>query len=189
MTILRASDYKTMPWKNGGGVTVEIAIHSPSASVDAFDWRISMATVAQDGPFSSFPGIDRTLAIIEGNGMALAIAGHDPVPLTMKSTPLPFAADVPVDATLMDGAIIDLNVMTRRSSFAHSVQRLSGSYSAEAGAGTRLILTLDPMVVSINNDTARLERLDSIFIPDSVPFSAETEHDEGIFFLITLQQI
>lgn len=77
MKILRASEYKTMPWKNGGGVTVEIAIHPPSASMDAFDWRISMATVAQDGPFSSFPGIDRTLAIIEGNGMALAIAGDE----------------------------------------------------------------------------------------------------------------
>lgn len=114
MRILRASEYKTMPWKNGGGVTVEIAIHPPGASVDAFDWRVSMATVAQDGPFSSFPGIDRTLAIIEGNGLALAISGHEPVALTTKSTPLPFAADVPVDATLMDGAIVDLNIMTRR---------------------------------------------------------------------------
>lgn len=55
MKIIRASEYKTMPWKNGGGVTVEIAIHPPGASVNAFDWRISMATVAQDGPFSSFP--------------------------------------------------------------------------------------------------------------------------------------
>lgn len=116
MKILRASEYKTMPWKNGGGVTVEIAIHPPGASVDAFEWRISMATVAQDGPFSSFPGIDRTLAIIEGNGMALSIAGDEPVALTTKSTPLPFAADVPVDASLMDGSIVDLNIMTRRSS-------------------------------------------------------------------------
>lgn len=89
MRILRASEYKTMPWKNGGGVTVEIAIHPPGASVDAFDWRVSMATVAQDGPFSSFPGVDRTLAIIEGNGLALAISGHEPVALTTKSTPCP----------------------------------------------------------------------------------------------------
>ena len=189
MKILRASEYKTMPWKNGGGVTVEIAIHPPGASVDGFDWRISMATVAQDGPFSSFPGIDRTLAIIEGNGMALAIAGNEPVPLTTASPPLPFAADIPVDATLMDGAIIDLNVMTRRSSFAHDVQRRSGSCSVEAGTATRLVLALDPLTVSVDNDTARLERLDGVFITESVPFTVAAEHGEGIFFLITLQQI
>ncbi|MDH7809859.1 MULTISPECIES: HutD family protein [Rhizobium/Agrobacterium group] len=189
MRLLRASEYKTMPWKNGGGVTVEIAIHPPGASVDAFDWRVSMATVAQDGPFSSFPGIDRTLAIIEGNGMALAISGHEPVALTTESTPLPFAADVPVDATLMDGAIVDLNVMTRRSSFAHSVQRLSGSCSMQAATGTRLILALDPLTVAVKNDTARLEKLDSVFIAESMPFTIEADHGEGIFFLITLQDI
>lgn len=189
MRILRASEYKTMPWKNGGGVTVEIAIHPPGASVDAFDWRVSMATVAKDGPFSSFPGIDRTLAIIEGNGLALAISGHEPVALTTKNTPLPFAADVPVDATLMDGAIVDLNVMTRRSSFAHSVQRLSGSCSMQAATGTRLILALDPLTVAVNNDTARLEKLDSVFITESVPFTIDSDHGEGIFFLITLEDI
>ncbi|MGQ2918947.1 HutD/Ves family protein [Rhizobium oryzihabitans] len=189
MKILRASEYKTMPWKNGGGVTVEIAIHPPGASVDAFEWRISMATVAQDGPFSSFPGIDRTLAIIEGNGMALAIAGDEPVALTTKSTPLPFAADVPVDASLMDGSIVDLNIMTRRSSFSHSVERLSGSYSAEAGTGTRMILSLHPLTVSFGNDTARLEKLDSIFIPESLPFTVRPDHDDGVFFLITLRRI
>ncbi len=189
MRILRASEYKTMPWKNGGGVTVEIAIHPPGASVDAFDWRVSMATVAQDGPFSSFPGIDRTLAIIEGNGLELAISGHEPVALTTESTPLPFAADVPVDATLMDGAIVDLNVMTRRSSFAHSVQRLSGSCSMQAATGTRLILALDPLTVAVNNDTARLEKLDSVFITESVPFTIDADHGGGIFFLITLEDI
>ncbi len=181
MRILRASEHKTMPWKNGGGVTVEIAIHPPGASVDAFDWRVSMATVAQDGPFSSFAGIDRTLAIIEGNGLALAISGREPVALTTESTPLPFAADVPVDATL--------NVMTRRSSLAHSVQRLSGSRSMQAATGTRLILALDPLTVAVNNDTARLEKLDSVFITESVPFTIDADHGEGIFFLITLQDI
>lgn len=189
MKILRASEYKTMPWKNGGGVTVEIAIHPPGASVDAFEWRISMATVAQDGPFSSFPGIDRTLAIIEGNGMALSIAGDEPVALTTKSTPLPFAADVPVDASLMDGSIVDLNIMTRRSSFSHSVERLSGIYSAEAGTGTRMILSLRPLTVSFDNDSARLEKLDSIFIPESLPFTVKPDHDDGVFFLITLRRI
>ncbi|WP_188356039.1 HutD family protein [Rhizobium rhizogenes] len=187
MKILRAADYKSMPWKNGGGVTVEIAVHPPTASMDEFDWRISMATVAQDGPFSIFSGIDRTLAIIEGNGMALAIAGHDPSPLTTGSAPLPFPADVPVDATLMDGAIVDLNIMTRRSSLKHNVQRLSGSLSVEAAPGTSLVLALDPLQVANNSDIVHLNRLDSMIIEDGSPFTIEAA--KGAFFLISLQPI
>ena len=63
-TILTASSYRRMPWKNGGGETVEIAVSPEGAALSEFDWRISMATVATDGPFSIFPGIDRTLSIL-----------------------------------------------------------------------------------------------------------------------------
>ncbi len=69
MRILRAADHKRMPWKNGGGETVEIAVAPQDAALGDFDWRISMATVAADGPFSIFPGIDRTLSILSGSGM------------------------------------------------------------------------------------------------------------------------
>ena len=61
MRILRAPDYRVMPWKNGGGTTTEVAVSPEGAGLDHFDWRISMARVEQDGPFSTFPGIDRTL--------------------------------------------------------------------------------------------------------------------------------
>jgi environmental stress-induced protein Ves len=132
--VLKASTYRRMPWKNGGGETVEIAISPEGASVGEFDWRVSMATVAADGPFSIFPGIDRTLSILKGNGMSLAIDGRDPVFLTQQSDPLAFAADVAVSATLADGAIIDLNVMTRRGTLNHSVQRIRIDGSREIGA-------------------------------------------------------
>jgi environmental stress-induced protein Ves len=57
MDVLRLSDYKRMPWKNDGGVTLEIAVLPSASSAGDFDWRISMATVAADGPFSVFPAI------------------------------------------------------------------------------------------------------------------------------------
>ncbi|MGO6846647.1 HutD family protein (plasmid) [Rhizobium ruizarguesonis] len=124
MRILRAGDHKRMPWKNGKGETVEIAVFPPDASINDFDWRISMATVAEDGPFSIFPGIDRTLAILDGNGMVLDVAGSSPVLLTTASDPLAFPADVPVAARLEDGAITDLNVMTRRNGLSHTLIRI-----------------------------------------------------------------
>jgi uncharacterized protein len=66
MQFIRANSLQSSRWKNGGGKTTEIAVWPPGASLDAFDWRISMATVEQDGPFSEFPGIDRTLALLKG---------------------------------------------------------------------------------------------------------------------------
>lgn len=121
--ILRAKTHRHMPWKNGGGVTVEIAIHPAGATVDDFDWRISTATVAQDGAFSVFPGIDRTLSVLEGNGIILSVDGTE-TRLTQISAPYGFAADAATNARLIDGAIIDLNIMTRRGLYAHAVKRI-----------------------------------------------------------------
>ncbi len=142
MKLLRASDHKRMPWKNGGGETVEIAVSPEGAGLADFDWRVSMATVATDGPFSVFPGIDRTLSILEGEGMTLFIEGRAPERLTQASEPLPFAADAPTSATLVDGTITDLNVMTRRGRFKHSVQRVSVDGHTEVAfeVGTSLVL-------------------------------------------------
>ena len=142
MKLLRAGDHKRMPWKNGGGETVEIAVSPDGAGLAEFDWRVSMATVATDGPFSVFPGIDRTLSILEGEGMTLFIEGRAPERLTQASAPLPFAADAPTSATLIDGTIIDLNVMTRRGRFKHSVQRVSVDGAAKLAPRGGIILLL-----------------------------------------------
>lgn len=122
MQILRATAYRTMPWKNGGGETIEMAVSPAGASFDTFDWRLSMAHVGAPGPFSLFPGTDRTLSVIEGRGLTLKLPDRD-VTLDRKSAPFAFSGDVTVDSTLVDGAIDDLNVMTRRSRCHHRVQR------------------------------------------------------------------
>lgn len=142
MLVLRQADYRRMPWKNGGGETTEIAVSPPAAGLDDFDWRISMALVESDGPFSIFPGIDRTLSILEGNGMRLTIGGAR-VDLTPASAPLPFAADVATAAVLVDGAITDLNVMSRRGVFRHQVQRfdLTGEMTMTCDATVVAVLS------------------------------------------------
>ncbi|MGY5779995.1 HutD/Ves family protein [Rhizobium sp. LEGMi135b] len=142
ITLLSSESHRRMPWKNGGGETVEIAVSPDSAGLADFDWRVSMATVATDGPFSVFPGIDRTLSILDGEGITLFIEGRAPERLTQTSEPLPFAADAPTSATLIDGTITDLNVMTRRGRFTHSVRRVSfdGTAKLAPRSGVTLIL-------------------------------------------------
>jgi environmental stress-induced protein Ves len=140
MRIIRAADCKVMPWKNGGGTTTEIAVAPEGASLGDFDWRISMAHVGADGPFSSFPGIDRTLCVLSGNGIRLAFSDGEVVMLERASGPHFFAADRAVDGQLIDDAIDDLNVMTRRGRWRHRVERLSGEGSLPASEGLLVLV-------------------------------------------------
>jgi len=140
MRIIRAADCKVMPWKNGGGTTTEIAVAPESASLGDFDWRISMAHVGADGPFSSFPGIDRTLSVLTGNGIRLAFGDGETVALDRATAPFFFAADRAVDGVLVDGPIDDLNVMSRRGRWRHRVERLSGEGSLPASEGLLVLV-------------------------------------------------
>lgn len=117
------------PWKNGGGQTAEIAVSPAGADFAGFDWRISTAIVASDGPFSLFPDVDRVLAVLEGGPMRLDIAGQSHV-LTADSLALAFPGDVPSAAELTEGPILDFNVMTRRPLKAEVTR---GPFSPPAG--------------------------------------------------------
>jgi environmental stress-induced protein Ves len=127
MRIIRSSEYRRMPWKNGGGETVEVAAWPAGAALDAFDWRVSMAHVASSGPFSRFPGVDRTLAVLAGSGIRLRVAGHGTVPLDADAPPFSFPGDAAAEAELIAGAVDDLNVMTRRASHGHRLSRLAAA--------------------------------------------------------------
>lgn len=126
MRVIRSSDYRRMRWKNGGGETAEIAVWPQGASIERFDWRISMAHVETPGPFSIFPEVDRTLSVIDGRGLELRFSGErTPVRLTRSSDPYAFPADAAVEAALIEGPVTDLNVMTRRDRARHVVHRLA----------------------------------------------------------------
>lgn len=138
MRLIHQEKYRRQPWKNGLGETIEIAVSPPGASVDDFDWRVSMAKVDADGPFSTFPEIDRTLTVLEGRGIDLMVAGFDPV--RIETAPHSFPGDAQSAATLIDGPIIDLNVMTRRGKLAHRVALRSLTAAWELIARSPVVL-------------------------------------------------
>ena len=116
--VTRADQLVRLPWKNGGGTTAEIAAFPEESGFDTFGWRISMADLAADGPFSSFPGIDRTLIVLEGEGLELDVSGES-YQLDKRSPKLSFSGDDHTVGRLRSGPIRDLNVMTRRDRFQH----------------------------------------------------------------------
>ena len=190
MRYLPKGTYTSMPWKNGGGVTTEIIVHPANASMADFDWRISMADVAQDGPFSIFDGIDRTLCILEGNGMSLSIDACEPVSLTMESDPLPFAADVSVYAVLRNGPIVDLNVMSRRRHYAHRVERHRGALTVHSTVSTAtVIFAADPVSVSSGGRNVTLQRRDSLLLEPGTGFAIEGVEKDARFFVVSFDQV
>lgn len=136
MRIVRFADLTPSPWKNGGGETREIAVHPAGAGFDSFDWRLSMAMVAQDGPFSVFDGIDRTLVLLEGAGMVLSVAGQSDRVMAAGDR-ADFAGDAGAHARLTAGPVRDLNLMVRRGRVAASLHEHRGAdalMSPETGA-------------------------------------------------------
>ncbi len=128
------------PWKNGAGLTREIAVSPAGATPETFDWRISVAEVERDAPFSAFPGIDRCIVLLRGSGMLLHGADGGLVHrLDRRHEPFHFSGDLPLDATLLGGPNTDFNVMTRRGRFRAEVTRHDAEARLpESGAGLLL---------------------------------------------------
>ncbi|WP_411571769.1 HutD/Ves family protein [Pectobacterium cacticida] len=114
-------DVNTLPvsrWRNGGGETREI-ISAPAVAGEGFAWRASIATIAQAGDFSAFPGVDRIITLLEGSGVSLVFPAFSH--RLRRGEPLFFAGETPLSATPIethDGEAVnrDFNIMTRRDS-------------------------------------------------------------------------
>lgn len=114
---LRRSDYRRTRWKNDGGWTTEIARDDApggGARDGTFDWRVSIADIERDGPFSSFPGIDRDLLLLAGNGIELDINDDVPLRLDQRFQRVHFSGEDAVTCRLLAGATRDFNVMAHR---------------------------------------------------------------------------
>ena len=122
---LSPAGYRSMRWKNGGGRTSEIASYPPGAALDAFTWRVSIADVGSDGAFSRFPGIDRTIVLLEGAGMRLTGDGCNDE-LRTPFAPYSFSGDDAIDCTLLGGTVRDFNAMFRRGEASGTVTVVRG---------------------------------------------------------------
>jgi len=112
--ILRVADYRRMRWKNGGGWTTELAASASTVEGGNFDWRISIAEIESDGAFSTFPGCDRYIALLDGPGMELQFDAAEPVRLDQRLRFVRFDGEAKTFGRLLGGAVRDFNVMVRR---------------------------------------------------------------------------
>jgi uncharacterized protein len=124
---LRTADARRVPWKNGRGFTDELARWpGPADSIDGtFEWRLSRATIAAPGAFSLFPGCDRVLVVIDGDGPVLDHGGAAPPVKPARLEPCAFSGDWPTTAGLTGSPVLVLNVITRRGLWRPAVELLT----------------------------------------------------------------
>ncbi|MGO4526378.1 HutD family protein [Microvirga sp. 2MCAF35] len=163
--VIRNEDLVRVPWKNGGGTTAEVAAFPEGSTFETFGWRISMADVASDGPFSIFPGIDRTLIVVEGDGIELDVEGIV-YPLDKASPKLSFSGDDITTGRLLSGPIRDLNVMTRRGQFVHRTRFVeSGVALLSEDTSVAFLVPLDgPFDVTLDSTIHSLQELDVLML-------------------------
>lgn len=139
VTHLTAADFRTMPWANGLGSTVEL--YRREDEVGRLLIRLSVADVVADGPFSSLPSIDRVLTLIQGDGFDLDFAGAAPPAPARLFQPVAFSGDWQTSAINLKGPSRDFNLMTKRGAFSCDVIHL--------GTGTHTINTADMTLTAL----------------------------------------
>jgi environmental stress-induced protein Ves len=117
MLHLTPADYRRMPWRNGGGTTTEILVEPANVALtsDRFVYRLSIADVGADGPFSRFDGYDRHIMLLSGAGMSLDCGGHGRIELLGPFEPRAFSGDWDVVGSLVAGPVRDFNLIVDRA--------------------------------------------------------------------------
>lgn len=136
-----AGDFRVQPWKNGGGSTTELEVEGGSR----FLWRLSIADVERSGPFSDFAGYQRTIMLLEGDGMALAFDGQEPQRIAEAHRPFVFDGGWKTECRLLGGPVRDLNLMVDRSRAWGSMQvhALARAMELVPGARWEVVLALE----------------------------------------------
>ena len=164
----RLADTEPVPWRNGGGITHELAVWPDAKD---WQWRISVAEVAKAGPFSRFEGVDRQFAVLSGAGVRLALADSS-VELTAQDAPFAFSGEETCDCQLLAGPTLDFNLMSKGMT-ASLVRFTRSHFDGAAQAGDTVgCYAIEPVQVRMGDETREVpaHTLCWCMAPDSMPF-------------------
>lgn len=151
-TVVRSGEMSPQPWANGGGTTRELL------AADDGSWRVSLADIDTDGPFSSFPGAQRLLAVVDGPVLALVVDGAEQV--VEPRRPFAFPGDAAVVASVPEGPVRVLNVIVDPAAVSPFVTVLElGRASALPLADDQAALVLQGRARSGTEDAAAYDLL------------------------------
>lgn len=114
---LTPASYRAMPWRNGGGTTTEILVAPANVGDprECFHYRVSIADITANGPFSRFDGYDRHIMLLSGAGMTLDAGAHGRINLVTPFEPRSFSGDWDIQGSLIAGPVRDFNLIVNRA--------------------------------------------------------------------------
>ena len=176
-----------MPWKNGLGTTTQLAIHPPFASLDSFEWRVSIARVRGSAPFSTFDGVERCLAMLRGE-MTLLRNDAAPLHLTTESPPVSFAGNMSAEGRVESDTALDLNLMYRPAQWTATMHRIRLAEGRTAQAQpTTMLCALRAASLNIGERGYDLRPFDLLRIDIAASLFAVTALDAYMIALRTHQ--
>lgn len=191
MHIVRQSEFKASPWKNGGGITHE-ALREPEGA-DEFRWRVSVAHIDAGGPFSNFAGYARTMVLLRGGGVLLQLSDGSRRMMRAAGDMAQFDGALGVDCELLNGPCVDLNLMVSKSmGAAHArVERLQDPRSVQLREGeSMLVFPIDgPVAIQTAAASDSLEPWDLAVLAGTAVRSARIaacSGGSGFVFIATL---
>jgi environmental stress-induced protein Ves len=159
---LDPAGYRRTPWKNGGGVTVDIAAeYAPGAEPGGWTgmvWRFGRTRIERPGPFSDLTGYDRILTVIGGRGLVLRPEGHDPLDVREPFRPVRFPGEWAIESALEDEPVEVLNLMADRNAVEVGVAFLTGASDLPLAPGTWLLYAVAETAVLIDERPLTLPR-------------------------------
>jgi uncharacterized protein len=158
--IIDSQAFEVVPWRNGLGSTTQLWVE-PGANSEEFLYRISIAPVQADGPFSDFSDYHRSLILIEGSGITLEHSTGQSDCLEQRFDTAHFSGAWQTDAQLHRGPITDFNVMARKGACESHV-----SIVHDAGP-EELVVDSDWLLVFAPDQTVHATSPDSVV--SSVP--------------------
>jgi uncharacterized protein len=142
ITTLDPASYRHMPWKNGGGVTIDIAVTMlpgfAPGSWEGMVWRFSRTAIVTPGPFSDLSGYDRRLALVSGQGLVLGTPVGE-IDVRQPFRPVRFAGETSIVSRLEAGPVEVVNLIGDRSRVSIDLSCLSDGATISCPAGVHII--------------------------------------------------
>lgn len=185
MRLLKRSHYKKMPWKNGLGVTEEIAIDPPTAQLQNADflWRLSCAKITAPNSFSNFKNYDRLLAVWEGAGLELNQKKLAPLEI------LQFRGEEEILCVPLSDEVFDLGLIFRRQ----EIKAQMNLITCAAGDSKKLVGSQDHLIIfctrgRLNLDQMQLDRGDALILEKPEEIMIES-HEPSAYFQISIERL
>jgi environmental stress-induced protein Ves len=168
LVLLPADERQPQPWRNGGGITYEVARASHPARPQDYLWRVSIAEVSAPGPFSLFVGYQRVIAVIAGAGMSLRGLAPDEVTLAPFQVTR-FDGALAVEGLLPNGPVQDFNVIFDPAICSARLAFAEGAGARPVTARSTLLVNVDaePCEWRCRRATGALAQLDAVELTEA----------------------